>query len=126
MALIACILNSYDDNPQTASVPITAEMATALQNKDLKKLRKLIECVFSGIPYTSHKKRNRLSRPFFLTFSLPGLYIKVESATNDGRIAAVSLFSFELKLDNAPITLEQIKAKEYLKSISGINGISTL
>ena len=120
-AFSAYILNSYAGKTQTASVQFTAEIATALLNKDLKKLRKIMEVFFAGIPYTSHKKQESTFQTiFFSIFRLLGLYIEAESATNDGRIDAVvqtadAIFIFEFKLDNDPTALEQIKEKEYYK-----------
>ena len=120
-AFSAYILNSYAGKTQTASVQFTAEIATALLNRDLKKLRKIMEVFFAGIPYTSHKKQESTFQTiFFSIFRLLGLYIEAESATNDGRIDAVvqtqdAIFIFEFKLDNDPTALEQIKAKEYYK-----------
>ena len=120
-AFSAYILNSYAGKTQTTSVQFTAEIATALLNKDLKKLRKIMEVFFAGIPYTSHKKQESTFQTiFFSIFRLLGLYIEAESATNDGRIDAVvqtsdAIFIFEFKLDNDPTALEQIKAKEYFK-----------
>jgi hypothetical protein len=115
------ILNSYTGKTQTASVQFTAEIATALLNKDLKKLRKVMEVFFAEIPYTSHKKQESTFQTiFFSIFRLLGLYVEAESATNDGRIDAVvltneAIFIFEFKLDNDPTALEQIKEKEYGK-----------
>ncbi len=120
-AFSAYILNSYAGKTQTASVQFTAEIATALLNRDLKKLRKIMEVFFAGIPYTSHKKQESTFQTiFFSIFRLLGLYIEAESATNDGRIDAVvqtkdAIFIFEFKLDNDPTALEQIKEKEYYK-----------
>ena len=120
-AFSAYILNSYAGKTQTASVQFTAEIATALLNKDLKKLRKAMEVFFAGIPYTSHKKQESTFQTiFFSIFRLLGLYVEAESATNDGRIDAVvqtqdAIFIFEFKLDNNPTALEQIKEKEYYK-----------
>ena len=120
-AFSAYILNSYAGKTQTASVQFTAEIATALLNRDLKKLRKIMEVFFAGIPYTSHKKQESTFQTiFFSIFRLLGLYIEAESATNDGRIDAVvqteeAVFIFEFKLDNDPTALEQIKEKEYHK-----------
>ncbi len=120
-AFSAYILNSYAGKTQTASVQFTAEIATSLLNRDLKKLRKIMEVFFAGIPYTSHKKQESTFQTiFFSIFRLLGLYIEAESATNDGRIDAVvqtkdAIFIFEFKLDNDPTALEQIKAKEYYK-----------
>ena len=120
-AFSAYILNSYAGKTQTVSVQFTAEIATALLNKDLKKLRKAMEVFFAGIPYTSHKKQESTFQTiFFSIFRLLGLYIEAESATNDGRIDAVvqtkdAIFIFEFKLDNDPTALEQIKEKEYYK-----------
>ena len=120
-AFSACILNSYAGKTQTASVQFTAEIATALLKKDLKKLRKVMEIFFAGIPYTSHKKQESTFQTiFFSIFRLLGLYVEAESATNDGRIDAVvqtkdAIFIFEFKLDNDPTALEQIRGKEYCK-----------
>ena len=120
-AFSAYILNSYAGKTQTASVQFTAEIAMALLNKDLKKLRKIMEVFFAGIPYTSHKKQESTFQTiFFSIFRLLGLYIEAESATNDGRIDAVvqtdnAIFIFEFKLDDDPTALEQIRAKEYYK-----------
>jgi hypothetical protein len=120
-AFNAYILNSYAGKTKTASVQFTAEIATALLNRDLKKLRKVMEIFFAGIPYTSHKKQESTFQTiFFSIFRLLGLYIEAESATNDGRIDAVvqtdkAIFIFEFKLDNDPTALEQIKEKEYYK-----------
>ena len=120
-AFSAYIPNSYAGKTQTASVQFTAEIATALLNRDLKKLRKIMEVFFAGIPYTSHKKQESTFQTiFFSIFRLLGLYIEAESATNDGRIDAVvqtadAIFIFEFKLDNDPTALEQIKEKEYYK-----------
>ncbi|MBQ8754250.1 MAG: AAA family ATPase, partial [Lentisphaeria bacterium] len=83
-AFSAYILNSYAGKTQTASVQFTAEIATALLNRDLKKLRKIMEVFFAGIPYTSHKKQESTFQTiFFSIFRLLGLYIEAESATND-------------------------------------------
>ena len=115
------ILSSYAGKTQTAAAQFTAEMATALLKKDLKRLRKVMEVFFAGIPYTAHKKNESTFQTiFFSIFRLLGLYVEAESATNDGRIDAVvrtedAVFIFEFKLDNDPTALAQIKEKEYFK-----------
>ena len=120
-AFSAYILNSYAGKTQTVSVQFAAEIATSLLNGDLKKLRKVMEVFFAGIPYGVHKKNEATFQAiFFSMFRLIGQYIEAESTTNDGRIDAVvqtaeSVYLFEFKLDNDPTALEQIKAKEYFK-----------
>jgi len=120
-AFSAYILNSYAGKTQTGSVQFVAEMATSLLNGDLKKLRKVMEVFFAGIPYDIHKKQESTFQTiFFSIFRLLGAYIEAESTTNDGRIDAVvktgkAIYIFEFKLDNDPTALEQIKAKEYYK-----------
>ena len=120
-AFSAYILNSYAGKTQTGSVQFVAEMATSLLNGDLKKLRKVMEVFFAGIPYDIHKKQESTFQTiFFSIFRLLGAYIEAESTTNDGRIDAVvktgkAVYIFEFKLDNDPTALEQIKAKEYYK-----------
>ena len=120
-AFTAYVLNSYAGKTRSNAVQFAAEFATALQNNDLKKLRKVLEIFFAGIPYTSHKKQESTFQTiFFSIFRLLGMYIDAESATNDGRIDAVvqtekAVYIFEFKLDNDPTALKQIKKKEYFK-----------
>ena len=120
-AFSAYILNSYAGKTQTGTVQFAGEMAMSLLKGDLKKLRKIMEVFFAGIPYPVHKKQESYFQAiFFAMFRLLGQYIEAESATNDGRIDAVvqtekAIYLFEFKLDNDPTALEQIKAKEYFQ-----------
>ena len=120
-AFSAYILNSYAGKTQTGTVQFAAEMAMSLLKGDLKKLRKIMEVFFAGIPYPVHKKQESYFQAiFFAMFRLLGQYIEAESTTNDGRIDAVvqtekAIYLFEFKLDNDPTALEQIKAKEYFQ-----------
>ncbi len=115
------ILHSYAGKTQTGTVQFAAEMAMSLLKGDLKKLRKIMEVFFAGIPYPVHKKQEAYFQAiFFSMFRLLGQYIEAESTTNDGRIDAVvqvenAIYLFEFKLDNDPTALEQIKAKEYFQ-----------
>ncbi|MBO5306984.1 MAG: ATP-binding protein [Lentisphaeria bacterium] len=115
------ILHSYAGKTQTGTVQFAAEMAMSLLKGDLKKLRKIMEIFFAGIPYPVHKKQEAYFQAiFFSMFRLLGQYIEAESTTNDGRIDAVvqvenAIYLFEFKLDNDPTALEQIKAKEYFQ-----------
>ena len=115
------ILHSYSGKTQTGTVQFAAEMAMSLLKGDLKKLRKIMEVFFAGIPYPVHKKQEAYFQAiFFSMFRLLGQYIEAESTTSDGRIDAVvqvenAIYLFEFKLDNDPTALEQIKAKEYFR-----------
>ena len=120
-AFSAYILNSYTGKTQTGSVKFVAEIATSLLKNDLKRLRKIMEVFFAGIPYPVHKKNEATFHGiFFSIFRLLGCYIEAESMTNDGRIDAVvqtpkAIYLFEFKMDNDPTALAQIKAKEYFQ-----------
>ena len=120
-AFSAYILNSYTGKTQTGSVKFVAEIATSLLKNDLKKLRKIMEVFFAGIPYPVHKKNEATFQGiFFSIFRLLGCYIEAESMTNDGRIDAVvqtpkAIYLFEFKMDNDPTALAQIKKKEYFQ-----------
>ena len=120
-AFSSYILNSYAGKTQTGTVQFAAEMATSLLKGDLKKLRKIMEVFFAGIPYPVHKKHEAYFQAiFFSMFRLLGLYIEAESTTNDGRIDAVvqvdnAIYLFEFKMDNDPSALEQIQKKEYFQ-----------
>ena len=117
----AYILNSYTCKTQTGVVQFAAEIAIALQDGNLKKLRKVLEVFFAGIPYDIHKKNEAVFQTiFFSIFRLLGQYVEAESTTNDGRIDAVvqtqnAIYLFEFKMDNDPSAMEQIRQKEYFK-----------
>ena len=115
------LLNRYSGKTQTSVVKFTAELTAALNNGDVKRLRKVMEVFFSGISYeVHHKDESNFQNIFFALFRLLGYYIKAESHTNDGRIDAVAeteqyVFIFEFKLDHDDSALSQIKDKQYYK-----------
>ena len=115
------LLNRYSGKTQTGVVKFTAELTSALNAGDVKRLRKAMEVFFAGISYeVHHKNESNFQNIFFAIFRLLGLRIKAEEHTNDGRIDAVAetekyVFIFEFKLDNDDSALSQIKEKEYYK-----------
>ena len=129
------LLNRYSGKTQTGVVKFTAELITALNDGDVKRLRKVMETFFAGISYeVHHKNESNFQNIFFALFRLLGIRTKAESHTNDGRIDAVAetekyVFIFEFKLDNDDTALSQIKEKEYYKKyeLSGkkifLNGV---
>ena len=85
----------------------TAGIAAALNNGDVKQLRRTMEVFFSGISYEiHHKNESNFQNIFFALFRLLGYYIKAESHTSDGRIDAVA------EDDTA---LSQIKDRKYYR-----------
>ena len=130
------LLNRYSGKTQTGVVKFTAELTAALNDGDVKRLRKTMEVFFAGIPYdVHHKNESNFQNIFFALFRLLGYYIKAESRTNDGRIDAVAetekfVFIFEFKLDDDDSALEQIREKQYYKQyeLSGkkifLNGVT--
>jgi len=130
------LLNRYSGKTQTGVVKFTAELITALNDGDVKRLRKVMETFFAGISYeVHHKNESNFQNIFFALFRLLGIRTKAESHTNDGRIDAVAetekyVFIFEFKLDNDDTALSQIKEKEYYKQyeLSGkkifLNGVT--
>ena len=130
------VLNSYSEKTQTGVVKFAAELTDALENGNVKQLRKTMEVFFAGIPYdVHHKNESNFQNIFFALFRLLGIYIKAESRTNDGRIDAVAetektVFIFEFKLDDDDSALEQIREKQYYKQyeLSGkkifLNGVT--
>ena len=117
----AYLLNRYSGKTQTEVVKFSAELTAALNNGDVKRLRKAMEVFFAGISYEiHHKNESNFQNIFFALFRLLGISIKAESHTNDGRIDAVAetdqyVFIFEFKLDNDDSALSQIKDKQYYK-----------
>ena len=120
-AFNAYLLNRYSGKTQTGAVKFTAGIAAALNNGDVKQLRKTMEVFFSGISYeVHHKNESNFQNIFFALFRLLGYYIKAESHTCDGRIDAVAetekyVFIFEFKLDDDDTALSQIKDKKYYR-----------
>jgi len=123
------LLNRYSGKTQTGVVKFTAELTAAMNDGDIKRLRKAMEVFFAGISYeVHHKNESNFQNIFFALFRLLGIRIKAEEHTNDGRIDAVAetdkyVFLFEFKLDNDETALSQIKEKEYYKKyeLSGKN-----
>ena len=117
----AYLLNRYSGKTQTEVVKFSAELTAALNNGDVKRLRKAMEVFFAGISYeVHHKNESNFQNIFFALFRLLGISIKAESHTNDGRIDAVAetedyIFIFEFKLDDDDSALSQIKDKQYYK-----------
>ena len=115
------LLNRYSGKTQTEVVKFSAELTAALNNGDVKRLRKAMEVFFAGISYeVHHKNESNFQNIFFALFRLLGISIKAESHTNDGRIDAIAetkkyIFIFEFKLDNDDTALPQIKEKQYYK-----------
>jgi hypothetical protein len=130
------LVNAYSKKTDNFVVSFCEELADAMDNGDVKRLRKAMEVFFAGISYdVHHKNESNFQNIFFALFRLLGYYIKAESRTNDGRIDAVAetdkyVFLFEFKLDNDETALSQIKEKEYYKQyeLSGkkifLNGVT--
>ena len=130
------LLNRYSGKTQTGVVKFTAELTSALNDGDVKRLRKAMEVFFAGISYeVHHKNESNFQNIFFALFRLLGISTKAESHTSDGRIDAVAetgkyVFIFEFKLDDDETALAQIKGKKYYKQyeLSGkkifLNGVT--
>jgi len=85
------LLNRYSGKTQTEVVKFSAELTAALNNGDVKRLRKAMEVFFAGISYeVHHKNESNFQNIFFALFRLLGISIKAESHTNDGRIDAIA------------------------------------
>ena len=115
------LVNAYTRKTDNFVVNFSEQLTEAMENGNVKQLRKTMEVFFAGISYdVHHKDESNFENIFFALFRLLGYYIKAESRTNDGRIDAVAetekyVFIFEFKLDNDDSALSQIKEKEYYK-----------
>ena len=115
------LVNAYSRKSDNYVVAFCEELADAMDNGDVKQLRKALESFFAGISYeVHHKDESNFQNIFFAIFRLLGYYISAESHTNDGRIDAVSetekfVFIFEFKLNKDKTALSQIKKNEYFK-----------
>ena len=115
------LLNAYTRKSDNFVVAFCEQLADAMDNGDVKQLRKVMETFFAGISYEiHHKDESNFQNIFFAIFRLLGYYISAESHTSDGRIDAVAetekyVFIFEFKLDNDQTAVFQIRDKEYYK-----------
>ena len=115
------LVNAYTRKTDNFVVNFSEQLTEAMENGNVKQLRKTMEVFFAGISYdVHHKDESNFENIFFALFRLLGYYIKAESRTNDGRIDAVAetdkyVFIFEFKLDNDDSALSQIKEKQYYK-----------
>ena len=92
----------------------------SLVNNDLPSFFKHLEHFFADIPYTIHIPQEKYYQSnFYLIMRALGADVKVEVATNNGRIDAViessdTTYIFEFKIDSsAEQALEQIIEKQY-------------
>ena len=132
----AYLLNAYSKKSDNYVVDFCGQLADAMENGNVKQLRKVMEVFFAGISYeVHHKDESNFQNIFFAMFRLLGYYIEAESHTNDGRIDAVAeteknVFIFEFKLDDDETAISQIRDKEYYKKyeLSGkkifLNGVT--
>ena len=115
------LLNAYSRKTDNYVVDFCEQLADAMDNGNVKQLRKVLEAFFAGISYeVHHKDESNFQNIFFSIFRLLGYYISAESHTSDGRIDAVAeterfIFIFEFKLDEDKTALSQIKDKEYYR-----------
>ena len=115
------LVNAYTGKSDNFVTNFNEQLAEAMENGNVKQLRKAMEVFFAGIPYdVHHKNESNFQNIFFALFRLLGYYIQAESYTNDGRIDAVTetdkyVFIFEFKLDDDETALSQIKEKKYYK-----------
>ena len=115
------LLNAYSRKSDNYVVDFCEQLADAMDNGNVKQLRKVMETFFAGISYeVHHKDESNFQNILFAMFRLLGYYISAESHTNDGRIDAVAetekfVFIFEFKLDEDKTALSQIRDKEYYR-----------
>jgi len=96
------------------------QLLDAIEASKLEQFMKLLCVHFANIPYDIHVTDEKYYQSlFYQLFLLMGLYIDVESRTNDGRIDAyirtdTTVYIFEFKLNKTvDMALAQIVNKEY-------------
>ncbi len=94
--------------------------ADAVREGDIDAMLETARCFFANIPNTIALKHEKYYQTIFYSlFTVIGVRVKTEVATNIGRIDAVienaqTIFVMEFKLhDTAEAALDQIKAKKY-------------
>jgi hypothetical protein len=120
-SLLQYLLSSYSYT--TKSIPLSYEIASAIESNDFEYLCQILNQLFASIPYQIFLQHSEkfFHSIVFIALKLCGFYIESEVSVSTGRIDAVlsyenRIYIFEFKLDQSPeIALEQIQEKSYFK-----------
>ncbi len=107
------------------SASLVIRLRNAFMTDDLDQAMRILESVFSNIPYGLHEKHPEkfFHTAIHLLFTYMGIRIHSEACTSDGRVDSMvetpsKVYILEYKLDQSPeIALEQIKQKKYYRAL---------
>lgn len=120
-SMLAYLLEAFGGVPKGSGLVVALRLEKAFENDDLEQVMKILQGVFSGIPYPLHEKTPErfFHAAIHLLFSYMGLRIRSEPFTAEGRAdAAVEtarrVYILEFKVDqSAETALAQIRRKRY-------------
>ncbi len=114
------LLGAFSEIEPNLSTSYLWQLVDALQANDLDEFFAVMHFFFAQIPYTIQIKGEKYYQTiFYLIFTLIGLRVQAEVATNRGRIDAVvelenAIYLFEFKVDESEqVALAQIKQTKY-------------
>ncbi|MFH1644426.1 MAG: AAA family ATPase [bacterium] len=119
-SLLEVLLESFSGIDAVISDDTIIEITNALMKNDLNQFREIIYNFFASMPYTIQINHEKYYQSIFYTLlRLLNIRIKVEVATNTGRIDSVVqikdfIYIFEFKIDKSSTeALQQIEDKKY-------------
>ncbi|MCS7037850.1 MAG: AAA family ATPase [Saprospiraceae bacterium] len=121
-SMLAYLLEAFGGVPKGSGLVVALRLEKAFENDDLEQVMRILQGVFSGIPYPLHDAK--APERFFhaaihLLFSYMGLRMRSEPCTSEGRAdvaveTSQRVYILEFKLDqSAEVALEQIRQKRY-------------
>ena len=121
-SLLECLVSAYSYEEQIKTTPLVIKMYRAFIQNKLEDVVKIINVLFSSIPYDLWRNATELHYHALthLIFNLLGTYVESEVHTSEGRCDMLiktntHIYALEFKLDEpAELALAQIKTKHYL------------
>ena len=122
-SMLEYLIDAFSNVPHTQVRAYALDVADALQEENMEKVKEVFNILFRSLPYQLHQKTERFYHAVIhLFFKYMGLDVQSEVSTARGSADSIVVFDdkvycFEFKLDrSAGEALEQIKKRGYIDS----------
>ena len=120
-SMLEYLIDAFSNVPHTQVRAYALDVADALEEENMEKVKEVFNILFRSLPYQLHQKTERFYHAVIhLFFKYIGLDVQSEVSTARGSADSIVVFGdkvycFEFKLDrSAGEALEQIKKKGYV------------
>ena len=124
-SMLEYLVHAFSNTSATQVRAYALDVADALQEEDLEKVRDVFNTLLYSLPYQLHQKAEKFYHAIVhLFFKYMGLDVQSEVSTARGRADAIvefddKVYCFEFKLDrSAQEALEQLKSRGYADKYS--------